>query len=279
MPLRFQIQGLSRAARLQCWVLAALVVLLASPMFFELFANESAAYGIRVPQALQAPSGEEWFGTDARGRSQWHRTLIATSISLRIVGGALALALPLSLVLGAISGACAGRWPDHLIGWIIALLHTVPFFLMVVAFAALAGPGTKLLPWLIGSIIWAPAARLVRAETIRILGGSFIRAGRAAGFSSVQIFARGLFPLTTPPATVALFYLFPEIIGIDAILTLFGLGPQPPTPSLGGLIFDGIGRWDAAPWLAGFPCLFLMILCFGIHFLADQISTQFRRMN
>jgi len=267
---------LSRAVLLQFWVFASFLILLVSPSLFHRLANEGAAYSIRVPQALQTPSAAEWFGTDTLGRSQWNRTLIGTAISLRTVAGSLVLALPLSLILGAISGAYAGQWPDRVISWIIALLHTIPFFLLVVAVAALVGPGTGILPWLVGGVIWAPAARLVRMESIRILESRFVRANRAAGASAAEIFSRSLFPLSTPPAAVCLFYLFPEIIGIDAILTLFGLGPKPPTPSLGGLVFEGIRRWDSAPWLAGLPCLLLITLCLSIHFLADQIAKQLR---
>jgi len=265
---------LSRATRLQIWVLISLAVLLVIPVLVGCLSNEQAAYGVRVPSALQPPSLSEWFGTDPLGRSQWHRALVGTAVSLRVVGGSLLFALPVSLVLGAIAGITAGRMLDLTVSWVIALLHTVPFFLLVVAAAALVGPGTAVLPWLIGGVIWAPAARLVRTETIRILQGGFVRASRANGASLAQIFSRSIFPLTTPPATVSLFYLVPEIIGIDAILTLFGLGPKPPTPSLGGLVFEGIRRWDSAPWLAGFPCLVLIAICLFVHFLADQISRQ-----
>lgn len=267
-------ERLSRATRLQLWVAASVVLLLALPFLFHTFANDRAAYDIRVPRALQPPSLSEWFGTDALGRSQWDRALVGTAVSLRTVAGALVLALPLSLVLGAIAGSRSGRWPDQVISWVIGLLHTIPFFLLVVAVAALAGPGTNLLPYLVGAVIWAPAARLVRTETIRIMESRYVRASRACGTSPVRIFSRGVFPLTAPPATVCLFFLVPEIIGIDAILTLFGLGPKPPTPSLGGLVFEGIGRWGSAPWLATGPCLLLMILCLGIHFLADRIASQ-----
>jgi peptide/nickel transport system permease protein len=265
---------LSKATRLLVWVVASLALLLLLPIVVGRMSNEDAAYGVRVPDALQPPSASEWFGTDPLGRSQWHRALVGTSVSLRVVAGALLLALPVSLILGATAGVTAGRWPDQIISWFIALLHTVPFFLLVVAVAAIVGPGTKILPWLVGSVIWAPAARLVRTETIRILQGRFVRASLAYGTSPTQVFTRSLFPLTAPPAAVSLFYLVPEIIGIDAILTLFGLGPKPPTPSLGGLVFEGISRWDSAPWLAGGPCLILIILCLGIHFLADRIAEQ-----
>jgi peptide/nickel transport system permease protein len=265
---------LSRAILLLCWVAASVSILLVLPLLFHLFASEQAAYDVRVPLALQAPSFGEWFGTDPLGRSQWHRSLVGAAISLRVVAGSLAFALPISLILGTIAGSHVGRWPDHIISWVIALLHTIPFFLLVVSVAALVGPGTGILPWLVGGVIWAPAARLVRTETIRIRECRFVQASRAMGASSTQIFFRCLFPLVTPPATVSLFYLVPEIIGIDAILTLFGLGPKPPTPSLGGLVFDGIRRWDSAPWLAGCPALILIVLCLGVHFLADRISEQ-----
>lgn len=266
---------LSRASRMQIWVVASLVVLLALPVALGWVANEHTAYAVRVPDALRSPSASEWFGTDSLGRSQWNRALVGAAVSLRVVAGSLVFALPVSLVLGALAGATAGRWPDQLICWLIALLHTVPFFLLVVAVAAIIGPGTAILPWLVGGVIWAPAARLVRSDTIRILQGRFVRASVAYGASPIQIFSQSLLPLTTPSAAVSLFYLVPEIIGIDAILTL-GLGPKPPTPSLGGLVFEGIRRWDSAPWLAGLPCLLLIALCLGVHFVADRIAGQLR---
>lgn len=265
---------LPKATRLYLWVGGGLALLLALPFLFGLTASEQSAYMVRVPLALQSPSAAEWFGTDSLGRSQWHRALVGTGVSLRVVSGALLFALPVSLILGGLAGATAGRWPDQMISWFIALLHTVPFFLLVVAIAALAGPGTMILPWLIGGVIWAPTARLVRTETIRILQSRFVRASLAYGTSPARVLTRSLLPLATPPATVSLFYLVPEIIGIDAILSLFGLGPKPPTPSLGGLVFEGIRRWDSAPWLAAGPCLILVAVCLGIHFLADRIAAQ-----
>lgn len=274
MIAALQAERFSRATLLQFWVVASVAGLLMVPVLFQACANEPAAYEVRVQEALRAPSVGAWFGTDSLGRSQWHRSLVGAAVSMRVVAGSLAFALPVSLVLGAIAGSHIGKWPDQVISWLIALLHTIPFFLIVVSVAALVGPGTSVLPWLVGSVIWAPAARLVRAETAAILEGRFVRTGHAMGASPVQIFSRCLLPLITPPATVSLFYLVPEIIGIDAILALFGLGPKPPTPSLGGLVFEGIHRWDSAPWLAGCPCLILIAICLGVHFLADRIAKQ-----
>lgn len=270
---------LTRAIGLYLWVGTTILCLLMSPLLFASLANESAAYEVRVSRALEPPSKEEWFGTDSLGRSQWQRTLVGAEISLRVVSGALAFALPIALIMGGIAGAFAGRWPDLAISWIVALLHTVPFFLIVVAASALIGPGTTALPWLIGAVIWAPGARLARIETVRLAKCRFVLASKAMGQTPIAAFWRGIAPLATPPVAVSLLYLFPEIIGIDAILSLFGLGPNPPTPSLGGLVFEGIRRWDAAPWLVAGPSLLLALICIVVHFLADKIAHQVKDLN
>ena len=40
---------------------------------------------------------------------------------------------------------------------------------------------------------------------------------------------------------------------VEASLSFLGLGIQPPTPSLGGLLKDALGFMDRAPWMAIFP--------------------------
>jgi peptide/nickel transport system permease protein len=272
--LRHRRGFLSKAANL--WMMVALCALfLLAPVFLlPRFASSSAAYDVRVSNALRPPSREFRFGTDALGRSVWDRTLLGAALSFRTVAGSLAVAFPLSLMLGGVAGLTAGRWPDHAITWLIALLHTIPFFLLVVAMAAVLGPGTGALPWLIGVVVWAAPARIVRAEVQRLSAAPFVRAERALGCGGTTTFLRSLLPFAVAPAAVSLLYLFPEIIGIDAVLSLFGLGAQPPTPTLGGLIYDGIRRWDAAPWLAGLPTLALIGYCFALHILADRLASQ-----
>ncbi|HAB15208.1 MAG TPA: hypothetical protein DCE44_02040, partial [Verrucomicrobiales bacterium] len=51
----------------------------------------------------------------------------------------MAVAYALSLVLGAVAGWWHGRWPDKAISYVIALLHTVPFILLVIASHSSAG--------------------------------------------------------------------------------------------------------------------------------------------
>jgi ABC-type dipeptide/oligopeptide/nickel transport system permease subunit len=264
----------SRVRKLWTVLIACAVMLLLPVVILPLFANTWSAYQIDVGRALHAPSSEMWFGTDALGRSQWDRALLGTILSFRTVILSLVIAFPLSVLLGGIAGLAADRWPDRLISWMIALLHTTPFFLLVVAAATVFGSGVGALPWLIGGVIWAAPARIVRVEVNRLAQSRFVLAEQAQGYSMATVFRRSLLPLTVAPAALSLLYLFPEIVGIDAVLALFGLGAQPPTPTLGDLIYEGIRRWDAAPWLAGLPAAALFVYCIALHLLADRLAEQ-----
>jgi ABC-type dipeptide/oligopeptide/nickel transport system permease subunit len=273
----------SPVARLWAVAVAAALVLLLPAHVLPGFADRELAVGIRVDQALERPfqgmgegSGDRWFGTDTVGRSLWHRTLLGAGLSFGVVTGALALALPLSLVLGAAAGLNAGRWPDKLISWVISLLYTVPFFLLVVSLSAIVRPGLGALPWIIGGVIWAAPARVVRSEAQRLATGGFLRQERAMGHRPIATFFRSVLPMLFAPASVSLLYLVPEIIGIDAVLTLFGLGANPPEATLGALIYDGLKRWDSAWWLSGLPTIFLFVIAVAVHQLADRLGRQLR---
>lgn len=269
----------SRVVRLWLVVGLAALALILPATLLPMLADREKAFGIRVEQALTEPSPEHWFGTDASGRSLWHRTLLGAGLSFRIVAGALVLALPLSLVLGTIAGLSTGRWPDRLITWVISLIYTVPFFLLVVSASAIVSPGLGSLPWIIGGVIWAAPARIVRSEAQRLASSPFLRQERSMGIGYFSTLFRSVIPMLIAPAGVSLLYLVPEIIGIDAVLGLFGLGANPPEATLGTLIYDGLKRWDSAPWLSGLPALFLLLFAIIIHHLADRLARQLRSTN
>ena len=117
--------------------------------------------------------------------------------------------------------------------WIIALLFTVPFILIVVAVFAVIEPGITRAYIAIGCIGWAAPARIVRTEVMRVRSSQFVLAERAAGFSRTRILLRSVLPVCALPGLVSLLYFTPELIGIEVGLSFFGLGAAPPTPTLG----------------------------------------------
>ncbi len=239
---------------LSAFLVAALWLL---PEALVYFGDGRAAYATAVGNRLQEPSQDHFFGTDSLGRDHFTRTMLATGLSLKVAGRAFVVALALALVLGSIAGFCNGRWPDRVISYVIAIIHTVPFILLAVALAAVLQANLEVIYLIVGGIAWAPPARIVRAEVARVRESRFVVAQRAYGMSPTAIFIRSVLPLVILPPFISLLYLLPELVGLDVGLSFFGLGAQPPTPTLGRLIFDGMNYLRTAWWLSIFPAMAL----------------------
>jgi len=237
------------------------------------FGDGPSAYATAVADRLQAPSGDNFFGTDSLGRDHFTRTMLATGLSLKVAGRALVVALALALVLGSIAGFCKGRWPDRVISYVIAIIHTVPFILLAVALAAVLQANLEVIYLIVGGIAWAPPARIVRAEVARVRESRFVVAQRAYGMSPLAIFWRSILPAVALPPFISLLYLLPELVGLDLGLSYFGLGAQPPTPTLGRLIFDGLAYLRSAWWLSLLPAL-VLVSFFFLLYLALQRTIQ-----
>jgi len=218
--------------------------------------------------ANEAPNLQQWAGRDELGRSTLARVSLAGGLSFGAACLALLLTLFLALLLGGIAGSYHDQWPDHLISWLIALLHTIPFFLLVVVAAAIWRPGLFGAFLIVGIFAWAAPARLARAEFLRLRQATHVTAARAMGFPAAAIFFRQTLPLAFLPAFTSVLILLPELIGLDVGLGFFGLGAQPPTPTLGRLLYAGLSRLNSAPWLAVAPCAVIIALSLSAFALA-----------
>jgi peptide/nickel transport system permease protein len=260
-------------------VLLVLVLLFGLLPFGLLQIGErSDPYHVDVARRYQPPSLAHPFGTDELGRNVLARTLLATGLSLSVVGRSLLVAFVLAVVLGGIAGLYKGRLPDHAISYLIALLHTIPFILISVALAAVLQAAIGSIYLIIGCIAWAAPARLVRAEVMRLRDARFVQAQRAFGLSPTAIFSKSILPLTVLPPFIGLLYLTPELLGIDVGLSYFGLGAQPPTPTVGRLIYDGINTFRSAWWLTVMPSVALMFFILALYGLLSMFKDKRRFM-
>lgn len=232
------------------------------------------AYTTDVAHRLSAPSASNVFGTDSLGRDHFARSMLATGLSLRVAGQAFVLAFILALLLGSVAGLYKGRWPDQLISYIVSLIHTVPFILLAVALAAVLQASLEVIYAIVGGIAWAPPARIVRAEVARMRESRFVIAQKAYGMSAFTIFFRSILPAVAMAPFVSLLYLLPELIGLDVGLSYFGLGAQPPLPTLGRLIFDGLGFLRTAWWISLLPALVLMAFFLLIYAVMPKGENQ-----
>lgn len=240
------------------------------PELLVRFSGGHDAFTTAVGNRLQPPAAANLFGTDSLGRDHFARTMLATGLSLKVAGRAFVVAFVLALLLGGIAGLCKDHWPDRIISYTISLILTVPFILLAVALAAVLLASLEVIYLIVGGIAWAPPARIVRAEVARMREARFIVAEKAFGMPPTTIFFRSILPAVVLPPFISLLYLLPELVGLDVGLSYFGLGAQPPTPTLGRLIFDGLGYLRTAWWISLMPTFVLVTFFLGLYLVLQR---------
>lgn len=224
-------------------------------------------FSVNPGNAFAAPGPEAWVGRDRLGRDYLSRVLLGTGQSVIAASLAGAVALAVALAVGIVSGWKERGYADQILSFLNSLLFTVPFFLIAVAVGTVIQAGLFGIYLIVGLAMWAPAARLARAESIRIRRSHSAVAARAYGFTSWMIFRRVYLPQVTFAPAVSILYLFPELLGLDVGLAFFGLGATPPNPTLGRLTFEGIAAFPSAWWLVALPGAVLVFICLSCYAL------------
>lgn len=218
---------------------------------------------------LAAPSAAHWLGTDRFGRDILSRTLHGAQVSLRI---GLAVAGVTGLVGGAV-GALAGfaqRLDGPLMRFMDALM-AFPAVLLAIALAAALGP-SEINAILALSIAYVPrTARVMRAGVLVVRELPFVEGARAIGASSTRTLLRHVLPNALAPLVVQQTYVFALAVLAEAVLSFLGVGPPPPTPTLGGIISEGRDYIQEAPWISIVPGVGIALTVLGLNLMGDGL--------
>lgn len=227
---------------------------------------------IDLRHALEPPSPQHWFGTDAQGRDVWSRLLYGTRVSLLVGLASQGLALCLGVVLGLMAGY-RGRWTDEVIMRLADVTLAFPSLLLLIAMAAAFEPSLTVVCIVIGVVGWAGVARLVRGQVLLVRELEYVQAMRALGARDRRIVFRHVLPNVIAPVVIAATLGIAGAIMAEAALSFLGLGVQPPTPSWGAMIADGrdLSQLRGAPWTSLAPGLAIGMTVLGFNLLGDAL--------
>ena len=263
-------------------LVSALVLALA--VIVALLGPFLAPYGVNtidVPDALQPPSPQHWFGTDDLGRDVLSRVLIATRASLLVAVASVAFALVVGVLVGVVAGY-AGGWLDTVLMRVNDVLFAFPVLLLALAIVAILGPGVPTTMLAIGVVYTPIFARVARGSTLGVKVEPFVQASRTMGTGHGYIMARHILPNIAGPIIVQTSLSLAFAILSEAALSFLGLGIQPPEPSWGRMLFDAQGFLDLAWWLSVFPgaAIFVTVLAFNLvgDGLRDVLDPKQRTM-
>jgi peptide/nickel transport system permease protein len=220
--------------------------------------------------AGQGPSAEHWLGTDSFGRDVFSRVLLGTRASLSIGVTAPALAALFGTWAGMLAGYFGG-WTDRLLSRFSDLLMSFPSLLLGVMIAAALGPGFRTAIIAIAIALFPRFVRLARSATQVVRREPFIDASIASGRGPLAIMARHVLPNIAGPLVVALSLWIATAIRLEAALSFLGLGTQPPAPSWGNMIREGMGDLVGDPWPAAFAGAAITLAVLAFNMVGDAL--------
>ena len=218
----------------------------------------------------ELPSLEHLFGTDLFGRDIFVRVLYGARITLAVGFMASIISLSIGVIYGGVSGFYGGH-VDNIMMRVVDVIYSVPAMIYVILLMVVVGPGLKSIFITLGISYWAPMARIVRAEVMRLKNEEFILAAKVLGASSRRILLYHLIPNTMGPILVTLTFSIPGAIFTEAFLSFVGLGVSAPMASWGVLCNDAIGALAIYPHQLFFPAAAISITILAFNFLGDGL--------
>jgi peptide/nickel transport system permease protein len=238
-----------------------------------IFAPLLARYGpidTDLRSVLKPPSAAHWLGTDQLGRDILSRIIFGTQTSLLIGFSAVFSSAIIGMLMG-LAAAFFGGWVFAIIMRFTDALMALPGIILVLLIAGLAGGGIPVVIFALGFGGIAGMCRMMCGLALSVKQNDYILAGRAMGMSNWRLMLTQIFPNAFPPLMVGITMGIGGVVLGEAGLSFLGIGVQAPTPSWGGMVFDGESYLLKNPLLSLAPGVAIMLLVFGFNMVGDGI--------
>jgi peptide/nickel transport system permease protein len=237
-----------------------------------------------IVSATGIPIGPTWhskyfFGADENGRDTAVRLLYGGRNSLEIGAVATMITMLIAVFLGVLAGFYRGWW-DAVITRCADVIWAYPAVLLGITLGTVfatggIGPikGTFLLaPAIVIGIVYIPyVLKPIRAQVLQLREREFIDAARQQGLSNLQIMFRELLPNVASTVVVFIPLILANAILLEAGLSYLGAGVQPPNPSWGTMIAQGISTIPAAFSNVLVPGIMLVLAVMSINIFGDGV--------
>ncbi len=219
---------------------------------------------------LSPPSLEHPFGTDSFGRDVFTRVLIGGRVSLAVSIAAILIAATVGTLAGLVSGYRGGI-VDAVLMRISDLLFAFPSFVLALFLMVVLGFGITNVVLAIALVYIPIFARIARNMTLLVKEEPYVQAAVLMGRRPLTIMLREILPNISAPLVVQASVGVAFGIILEAGLSFIGLGVQPPTPSLGGIMADGREYFGRGPWVLTMSGLAISFALLGLNLLGDGV--------
>ena len=258
------------------------VVVLALLVFVAIFApllspypptKTSLPHRLLPPFFIDGGSTTHFLGTDLIGRDILSRVFYGSRVSLSVSLIVIFITSSIGTILGIVAGYLGGR-TDTVLMRVTDVSLAIPQIFIALLLAVVLGPSFKTVVLAISILGWAPYARLIRGEVLKLREADFIAQARIIGSSSLRIMIKHIFPNVVNPLIVIATMSVGLVILMESALSYLGAGIPPTTPSWGSMVSDGRNLIDKAWWISFFPGLAIGLVVLSGNFLGDWIRDK-----
>jgi len=253
------------------FVALLIVAALAAPLIAPADPIRQSLRGRLSAPTLEGADGKaHLLGTDHLGRDVFSRVVYGARVSLLVGFAAVVVGGLLGSALGLLAGF-RGGWTDSVIMTLADAQLAFPFILLAIGIIAVLGPSFPTLIAVIGLSGWVTYARVLRSQVMVLRSREFVDAIQALGGSVARVIARHVLPNVLSSLVVIATLELARAIVLEATLSFLGLGVQPPTPSWGGMVYEGREYLDTAWWISTAPGIVLMLTSIVVSRTGDWL--------
>jgi peptide/nickel transport system permease protein len=249
--------------------------------------TESVKVGGKVEDVVSLigiPIGPTWhskffLGADPNGRDIAVRLLYGGRNSLEVGVVATLITIVLATMIGVVAGYSRG-WIDGLLTRALDVIWAYPVYILGVALGvslAIGGIGplhgnSLMVPAFVIGVVFVPyVAKPIRGQVLGLREREFIDAARVQGLSHLRIMASEILPNVASTIIVFIPLMLANSILLEAGLSYLGAGVQPPNPSWGTMISDGVRNIPAAIHLVLVPGIMLVVAVLSVNVFGDGV--------
>jgi len=222
------------------------------------------------------PSSEHWLGTNDVGQDLLSELIFGSRVSLTVG----IVAAVVALLIGTTVGILAGYYPKRLGSVLMRSVDVVlilPFLPLLIVLAAYLGRGLVNTIIVIGVLIWAAPARIIRSQVLSLRSREYVLAAQTMGAPDSWAITRHVLPRTALLATSTFVRAVSGAILLESALAFLGLG-DPIQKSWGSILFwaqqRGAFLTPAWKWWVVPPGIMIMLASLGFALVAFAVEER-----
>jgi peptide/nickel transport system permease protein len=253
------------------------VVIVAALLLTAILAPWLAPYdpAERVGLPFQPPGADHLLGTNDVGQDLLSELIFGARVSMTVG----VVAAVVALVIGTLIGLVAGYYTrlGAVIMRAVDVVLILPFLPLLIVLAAYLGRSLTNTILVIGLLIWAGPARIIRSQVLSLRSREYVLAARSMGARDRWVILRHILPRTAMLATGSFVRAVSSAILLEAALSFLGLG-DPIQKSWGSILFWAQSRGafltPAWKWWVLPPGLAIMAASLGFALIAFSLEER-----